>query len=161
MSCIDWKAIKAEYIAGGTSYRKLAEKHGVSFTTLTRVAKRERWVDLRQQADDKATTKIVEQVSNDQASKAISIIGVADKLLDKIAEYVDTLPIETMAFSQSIKHITSALKDIKDIKNCKSDADIREQEARIKKLEREAERDVNKNAAITITLEGDLNEYAQ
>ena len=46
-----WRAIKAEYIASTISYRKLAEKYGVSRTTLERKAKEERWTELRRQAN--------------------------------------------------------------------------------------------------------------
>ena len=38
---MDWKKLRAEYIAGGTSYRKLAEKHNVSFHTLRKQAAKE------------------------------------------------------------------------------------------------------------------------
>ena len=47
---VDWKKIKSDYIAGGTSYRKLAEKYGVSFSTLKDIARKEKWTDLREKA---------------------------------------------------------------------------------------------------------------
>ena len=131
-----WKKIKSEYIAGGTSYRKLAEKYGVPRTTLERKAKDEKWTELRRQAEGKAEAKIVDAISNQQSEKAVQIIDVADKLLKKISEI-----IELIDDTQGIKHITSALKDIKDIKGFKTDADMREQEARIKNLERQVEKD--------------------
>lgn len=131
---MDWKRIKAEYIAGGTSYRKLAEKYGVSFNTLKTRAKEEQWYELRQQKDHKTTIKIVESLSDKDAEKAVDIIGVADKLLEKISEMLNTDVYNT----QNIKNLTSALKDLKEIKGFKSEADAREQEARIKKLQREA-----------------------
>ena len=128
----DWKRIKAEYLAGGTSYRKLAEKHGVSFTTLQRKAKEEKWLELRRQKEDKTDTKIVDSLSNQEAKKAVDIIDVADKLLLKIGEIV-----ERYEDPDSLKKLTSAIKDLKDIKGYKSEADMREQEARIEKLRKE------------------------
>lgn len=128
----DWKRIKAEYLAGGTSYRKLAEKHGVSPTTLTKVAGREGWVEARKQADIKKTSKIVDSVSEKEAKKAVDIIDVADKLLEKIGKIA-----EMYDDPDSIKKLTSAIKDLKDIKGYKSEADMREQEARIEKLRKE------------------------
>jgi hypothetical protein len=45
----NWTAIKAEYLKGGTSYRKLADKYGISSRTIERRAKSESWVsDCRQ-----------------------------------------------------------------------------------------------------------------
>lgn len=41
----NWDRIKAEYLAGGTSYRQLAEKYGVVLKTLERRAKSEGWAD--------------------------------------------------------------------------------------------------------------------
>lgn len=152
---MDWKRIKAEYIAGGTSYRKLAEKYGVSFNTLKTRAKEEQWYKLRQQKDHRTTTKIVESLSDKDAEKAVDIIDVADKLLGKISELMDEVPLDT----QSIKHLTSALKDLKEVKGFKTDADMREQEARIRNLERQAEAD-NESKDIKVTIEGDLNEYS-
>ena len=134
---MDWKKIKAEYIAGGISYRKLAQKYGVSFNTLKTRAKEEQWYKLRQQKDHRTTTKIVESLSDKDAEKAVDIIDVADKLLGKISELMDAVPLDT----QSMKHLTSALKDLKDIKGFKSEADIREQDARIAKLRKDAEKE--------------------
>ena len=153
---MDWKRIKAEYIAGGTSYRKLAEKYGVSPTTLTKVAGREGWVEARQQADIKKTSKIVDAVSEKEAKKAVDIVDVADKLLNKIAEVIDLI-----SDTQGLKHISSALKDIKDIKGFKSAADMREQEARIRNLEKQAEADNNTDNEIKVTIEGDLDIYSK
>ena len=138
---MDWKRIKAEYIAGGTSYRKLAEKYKVKLSALRSVAEREKWVELKAQTQHKTNTKLTETVSDIEVKKAVDIIDVADKLLNKISEYVESIPLDLMASTQAMKHLTSALKDIKEIKGIKSDADMREQEARIDKLRREAERE--------------------
>lgn len=115
---MDWKNIKAEYIAGGTSYRKLAEKYGVSFSTLKEIARREKWTELKEQAQHKANTKMVDLIGNEQAKKSVKISDVADKLLEKISSSLDSIPVID---SQTIKHYTSALKDLKDIKGNKSD----------------------------------------
>ncbi len=133
---VDWKKIKAEYIAGGTSYRKLASKYGVSFSTLRNIAIREKWTELREQASNKSVTKLVESIGEQNGTYKVSINNVADKLLDKIVDLLEALEV---ADSQTIKQCTSALKDIKDIKGLKSEIDLREQEARIDKLRKDAE----------------------
>ena len=134
---MDWKRIKAEYIAGGTSYRKLAEKYNVSFSTLRKVAAKEQWTELRHKAGQKRDTKIINAISDMEAKKAIDIVDVADKLLSKMSELMDAVPLDT----QAMKHLTSALRDLKEIKGIKTEADMREQEARIAKLQKEAEKD--------------------
>ena len=155
---MDWNTIKAEYIAGGTSYRKLAEKYKVSFTTLQGVAKREQWVELRRQAQDKSDTKIVNSIAKDIANNSVKINNVADKLLEKISSMIEEHE-EILYNSQSLKHITSALKDIKDIKGLKSDIDLREQEARINKLRKDAEEE-QKDTTVTVILGGEAEDYA-
>lgn len=153
---MDWKQIKAEYIAGGTSYRKLAEKHGVSFSTLRKVAAKEQWTELRNKAWAKADTKLIETLSTKEANKAVSIVGVADKLLEKIAEIADRV-----GDPDSIKKLTSAIKDLKDIKGIKSDIDLREQEARIRALEKQTEKtDDDTQVVITFGSE-EAEEFAQ
>lgn len=152
---MDWKRIKAEYIAGGTSYRELAEKYDVSFSTLRKVAAKEQWTELRNKTRAKMDTKISESVSNQGAKKAVDIIDVANKLLGKIVEIIDAVPMDT----QSMKQLTSALKDLKDIKGFKSDADMREQEARIRNLEKQAQtEDASKDVVVQIG--SDAEEYS-
>ena len=132
MDCVDWKRIKAEYIAGGTSYRKLAEKYGEPRSNIERRAKAEKWTELRRHAEGKAEAKIIDSVSTKEAKKAVDIIDVADQLLLKAAELM-----ETVSDTQSFKQLTSAIKDLKDIKGYKSAIDLKEQEARIEKLRKE------------------------
>lgn len=134
---MDWNKLKAEYIAGGTSYRKLAKKYGVSFSSVRFKAEQEKWTDLKAQAQHSANTKIFESIVEDITEHAVSIDNVADKLLTKITDMLGQEGLTT----QSVKHLTSALKDIKDIKGIKSDIDLREQEARIDKLRKEIEAD--------------------
>ena len=135
---MDWNKLKAEYIAGGTSYRKLAEKYKVSFNTLSGVAIREEWAKLRKQAQNKSATKMVNSVASDIAKHSVKLSDVCDKVLDKIMAILeDYEDIDT----QAIKHITSSLKDIKDIKGIKSEIDLKEQEARIDKLRKDIEAD--------------------
>ena len=128
----DWKKIKAEYIRGGITYRQLAMKHGVSFTNLAKLAKKEKWRDLRKQADEKTSAKMIDSIASMNADKATKIVAVADKLLEKIGELAEG-PLET----KQLKELTSALRDLKDIKGEKSELDMREQEARIEKLRKD------------------------
>lgn len=152
MSCIDWKTIKAEYIAGGTSYRKLAEKYGVGYQAICRKSQVEGWISLREQHENKTVTKTLEKVSEKQADIGSKILDVADKLLDKLSATIEMVDVIE---SQSLKHYTSALKDLKDIKGFKSDADMREQEARIKKLIKDAEANNDtSDKEISVVIEG-------
>ena len=152
---MDWKRIKAEYIAGGTSYRKLAEKYNVPFGTLRRIAKQEEWTQIRAQVEHNVNTEIVDTVTKNETKKAVDIVDVADKLLEKISDLMDAVPLDT----QSMKHLTSALKDLKDIKGYKSAKDLEEQEARINKLRKEAEREDDTTNEIEIVFNAGPGEW--
>ncbi len=153
---MDWKKIKAEYIAGGTSYRKLVEKYGVPLTTLVRTAKKEDWVKLRKQAEYETATKMVDVVSTKEAKKADKIVDAADQILDRICAILPMVENPT-----GLRDLTTALKNLRDIKGIKSDADMREQEARIRNLEKQAEDKKVESSDIVITMPPELEEYSK
>lgn len=153
----NWKKIKAEYIRGGVSYRKLAEKYGVSFSTLRKVASKEKWTDLRNKAGAKRDSKIVESIASQEAKRVDRVNSIADKLLTRIEECVDDGSI--FAVSKGLKDITSALKEIRDIKGMKSELDMQEQMARIDKLRKEATMD-QESSDIKVVIESGLDDYS-
>ena len=144
---MDWKRIKAEYIAGGTSYRKLADKYGVPRTTLERKAKDEKWAELRRQAEGKAEAKIINAISDKKADIDDKYFRLVDKLLDKAEETIDDVD---KWHPTLLKEMATTMKYLKECKGIKSDADAREQEARIDKLRREAEREDDTAAEIEV-----------
>ena len=154
---MSWREIKAEYVAGGTSLRKLSEKHGVSFSTIQKKSMEEKWGDLRKKSRRKAEEKLIDTVSSKEAKRGADIVDVADKLIGKICEMLDA----DVTNAQSIKSLTSALKDLKEIKGFKSEADMREQEARIKKLQKEAEGEDNKDTTVIVQFEEDITKWSK
>ena len=136
----DWQAIKTEYITTDTSYRKLAQKYGVNHAVIGQKAKAEKWVDLRRQHIDKTQTKTLNTISNKQADRAAKLIGVSDLLLNKVKSLLEA-DEELLVDTSIMKDVSIILKNLKDIQMIRSDADLREQEARIEKLRREAEPD--------------------
>lgn len=154
---MDWKRIKAEYIAGGTSYRKLAEKYNVPRTTLERKAKDEKWASLRRQAEGKAEAKIINAISNNSAKIDTKYFSLVDKLLDRAGEVIELMPEWSVA---SLKDMATTMKYLKECKGVKSDADMREQEARIRNLEKQAEAD-NTSKDIEVQFGSEAEEYSR
>lgn len=91
---IDWNAIRAEYIGGGISQRKLAAKHGVSFNTLKDIANKEGWHDSREQARNKATTTAQQKVASSAAENAVIAARIQKALLLKIERAVNKMPMD-------------------------------------------------------------------
>ena len=151
----DWNKIKTEYLTSDTSYRKLAQKYGVNATTIAKKASKEDWVSQRQQQANRTLSKTLTAVSNRQVNRAARLQEVADKLLKKIEAAVDDYNMEVLLVDrQSLRQITGALKDIKDIQMIRSEADLREQDARIAKLLKEAEREDSGPNKVVIQIEG-------
>ena len=76
-------------------------------------------------------------------------------------DYERLLPLEKGIIDRGgLKQLTGVLKDLKDVLVLRPEADIREQEARIAKLQRELSREQDQTA-ITVSLEGTCQEYAQ
>ena len=140
----DWQAIKTEYITTNTSYRKLAQKYGVGLQAICNRSKAEGWIGQRKQHEDKTITKTLDAISSAQAARAARLQTVTDKLLRSVENLLEEHE-ELLVDTQSLRHISATLKDIKDIQMIRSDADMREQEARIKNLQRQAEAADNDN----------------
>ena len=148
----DWQKIKTEYITTKTSYRKLAEKYGVHYKSIADKGKREDWEGLRSQHSHNTLTKILECDTQQKVSRAEKLNEAADLLLERVVALVsngDPLDMDT----QGMKHISGVLKDLKEVYMVKSQKDLEEQDARIAKLRKEAEKE-EQNQDVMITIEG-------
>jgi hypothetical protein len=162
MDC-DWTKIKTEYITDSkSSYRKLAEKYGVPFTTLKDRAKREEWVRLKTQTQHNILTQTIEKDTDQKVDRMTRLMSVTDKLLDKVEQVIDEINVGSVVAEKGfVKQLSGALKDIKDIQGVKSERDIREQEARIRNLERQAEASDDSDKEIVIRIAGNASEYCE
>lgn len=152
----DWQKIKTEYITTDTSYRKLAQKYGISYQAICKRSKDEKWIDLREQHLNKTISKTLEKISQQEADRAAKIHSVADKLLLKIEAMAESeRPLDT----KGIRALTAAVKDLKEIQNIKSDLDKREQEARIANLQKQAQTGDDSKEPIQIMMGDDLADY--
>lgn len=147
----DWQDIKTEYITTKTSFRKLADKHGLNKDTIWKKAKDEGWEDLRRQHIDSVQTKILDADTEKKVDRAVRLMTVADKLLEKVEQWVEMgEPIS----ATSIKNLSDAIKNIKEVQMIRTEEDVEEQKARIAKLRKEAEKEETQNNDVTIVIEG-------
>lgn len=162
MSC-DWTQIKSEYITDSkSSYRKLAEKYDVPFATLQCRARKEKWAELKKQTQDNIITKTIDKDTEKKVDRATRLMDVTDKLLNKVEEAIEELSTAGIVLNaQALKQISGTLKDIKEVHGTKGDRDIREQEARIRNLEKQASASDDKPNEITITIAGGDKSWAE
>lgn len=139
VSCekVDWNVVEAEYLEGGTSYRKLAKKYEIPLKTLEHRAQKEGWYKKRGQIQGKIRAKNEKDIVTKSTKKSVKINTVADNMLKRLLDIT-----ESPGFSEftvkDIKDMAIALKGLKDVKGEKSSLDKKEQKARIKNLERQA-----------------------
>lgn len=78
---VDWLAIRNDYINGGGSYRKLAEKYGVSASRLMQKAAKEKWKDERE-ANISRTYEKTKQKTQKKISDALSDTAAKEATID-------------------------------------------------------------------------------
>ena len=145
-----WENLKVEYISSDISLRGLEKKYGIPFNQLQRRAKNGEWAELRDERQSKQNQKSVDLIATHQAEETTRAFRVANKVMCKIEEYVDKIDLEDESAMKNLKSITSAIKDLKEIGLFRSMLDQAEQEARIKKLQKDAEEEVA-DTTITVT----------
>ena len=154
----DWKKIETEYITTATSYRKLADKYGIDQATISRKAKKEDWVSKRQHHLSETQAKVLAADTEGKVDRALRLVTVADKLLEKVEQWVEMGdPIS----ATSIKNLSDAIKNIKEVQMIRTDEDIEEQKARIAKLRKEAEKEEHSDNTIVIQFAEGSEEYAR
>lgn len=102
---MNWRKIKAEYIAGGISQRALADKYGVSKTMVMRKANKEGWTKARAKAESKALQRVEQKTAEKVADNAVLLQDIKTKLLQKLSAMVDAYPDANAA---EIKHRTKS-----------------------------------------------------
>ena len=120
---VDWNKIRAEYIKGGISQRKLAAKYGVSMNTLIKKANVEKWSSQRDETYNKVTTRVQQKTANVVADNATLAAEIKRKLLERINTLIDSMP-EKLASTElqeygkgkkrvfKLKDLTAMYKDL-------------------------------------------------
>lgn len=141
----DWNRIKKDYIySADASLRKLADKYGVSMAQIRYRSDKGGWVAEREahkaEIEAENAKRLSAQIITDgtiDKDCAAQVRTAALKSLECVQAMLDRVDEETSA--RDIRALTQAIKDIKEILMIKGEADIREQEARIKALEKQSE----------------------
>lgn len=156
----DWDLIKKEYITGKATYSELCEKYEIKrHKTLEERAAREGWGNLRGEYRGEIEKISLQKEAKRKAKKVEKkrkrIYEVSDRLLDRLLKIA-----ETVTKAGDLKSLTSALSDIQRINGIKSEADQREQEARIDAIINQVERNVSSGPqTVNVVITG-AEEYA-
>ena len=134
---VSWRRIKAEYIAGGISQRKLAEKYGVNPNLLMRHANKEKWNTKRKDAERKALEKVEQKTAEAVADNAVLIERVKTGLLQRLVCMVEQYPDKNAAEIKRKENgalLTYRMKDIAAILSVLEDKSAKGQSADVEDL---------------------------
>lgn len=161
MGKTDWSLVEADFLATGLPYARLAEKHGLSLSTVQKKAAAGHWQDrLRKARDGDPATEILQPEDpalEIRQSRRMRLEDAADRMMETLSRSVEELePDDTNALSKLVR----ALKDLRELQGLQKDAlDLAEQQARIAKL-RSQVRDTESESAGGVLLipavEGEL-----
>ena len=109
----NWKKIKAEYVRGGISQQKLADKYGIHRSTLQGRMQREGWQQLRAEASAKSGQKLVETTADIQADtvarmlqmQSEAALAIYGKLLGTLKSFPDGVGTKNVRETVEVKKI--------------------------------------------------------
>ena len=105
----EWLKIKNEYINGSISYRKLAEKYGVSVDAVKKKAAAEHWKDMRTKAapilHQKVQEKCIEKIATSEANRIVSLLSLSDKLSAQLDRAIGELDSRVVTNTTKVKTI--------------------------------------------------------
>ena len=94
---VNWRKIKAEYIAGGVSQRELAEKYGIAWGTFSKRTRKEKWTAARKRAEEKAVENVSQKTAEIVADNAVLIERIKTGLLQRLVSMVEEYPDKNAA----------------------------------------------------------------
>ncbi|MCR5702998.1 MAG: hypothetical protein K6G85_00130 [Eubacterium sp.] len=86
MDTINWDELEIEYITTKTTYRKLAEQHGVARSTLERQAKERQWTIKRRQYWDNIKANALARAGAREEDKLVALQEIADKMVNQLGK---------------------------------------------------------------------------
>lgn len=155
-----WEKMKYEYITTGISMRGIEKKYGIPYNRIKTKVDKEKWNDAREECQLKINQKSVDLIAEHKAEECTRAFRIANKVMDKLEELVEDIDIKDEYATKKLKSITSSIKDLKEIGVFRSALDQAEQEARIKKLQKDAEEE-EKDTKITVIIDDEVKKYCR
>lgn len=156
---MDWSEIKTAYVSGKATYRELAKKYGVSFSTLQKRAKEEKWAEGRKKYRDRVVTKALtrtcardaQRLAKLQKSAMLLATDIEKALEDPDVLYkhvgsIEGVPVDAklttpngknlQAMARALRDITAAMRDLYGI-NTRAEQFAQDMGAQRLQIERE------------------------
>ena len=111
----DCEIIRAEYITGTISHKKLSEKHGVSFNTLIKRANKEKWNEQRTETHKIVTKAAQRKSARAAADNATLAAGIKRKLLERLDRILEEFPEDNATEVQKFGRTERKVYKLKDL----------------------------------------------
>lgn len=146
----NWDKIQAEYLNGGTSYRKLCEKYGLSLSTLRRYAVKHNWAQSAEKVKHDVDTALTQTVVANHIKNATDFNKLVEDMTVRLEQAIQVVDVKN---AKSISLLTTALKNLQDMQGLnKTDLDKEEQRQRIAALRARTAAETNKDTPNEIAL---------
>lgn len=143
-----------QHQASKTLSKALAADSRKKADRLTRIQDAtDRLLDKIEQAITELDIQLAKETHREKVIEYNNLERVDKPTKEIIHETEKLIEFSSIVDRQGLKQIAAALKDIKEVQMLKSELDRREQEARIEKLRKEAEKE-EQNHDVTIVIEG-------
>ena len=110
----DWLTIRNDYINGGGSYRKLAEKYGVPLRTIAKHAKDEDWQTLKAENYKMVATAVQQKTTEKIAESESEIAAIRSRLRLKIMQQLEAR-LEHIEDGMEFRRLVQSYKDMCEI----------------------------------------------
>ena len=179
----DWIKLKAEYAREKISLSEFAKKHGISYSTLIKRARKEKWEEERSNYGQIVVKKIYNRMSNADAKKFERYEKTLDRMFEAVYKSldpknrelykyrvsVDGQPNDTIELDQlNTAHAEEVLKVLKEIERQMSALrgilpmeKQKEYELERMRIEAEVTAEEESDGTTTVEFKGGVEEYAQ
>lgn len=132
--------------------KKIEKKKVDKMTRIINIA--DRLLDKIEKAVDELDIQLYKNVEKTKEIEYNNDLRPDKPTKEVIHEKEQILEVQTIVDRKGVQEIAAALKSIKEVQMLKTELDIKEQEARIANLQKQAQAEDNKPDEITITIEG-------
>ena len=155
----DWELIERDFLASGMSYRALAEKYGLSISSVQKRAAAGHWQErllaLRRE-EERAAQPRTEKLLELRENRRAMLLNTADDLLEKLRQALDQLEPEN---TPALASLARTLKDLRELQGLRKDAlDLEEQQARIEKMRSEIRKTEEEEASAGVLILPEIRE---
>lgn len=109
MSKFNWSAIKIEYLTTEITQKDLAEKYGVSISTISKRAMDEKWTKQKKIQKNKIEKNVMKEsvkiISSEKIDNIKRISSLAERLIEKLEIAIEQLNMHIITNKKKVKTI--------------------------------------------------------